>query len=748
VDTTPPTVSLQGGATRDGTVSVPFGTEYRELGAEAWDRSDGDLSKFVMITDGDQVDVWRSQEYRVTYRVRDRYNNVAEVQRPVMVQPFSLTNSTPLVRLVLSFNVTQSSPLLLEAVLSSALGDAFVFIVTFRDHSDEEKDFNLLSRFDGRRRRNDLPQNSTYVVDFAARDYATLDWMAASDILSAISNPGVEGAFLEAGVTLISATETKGVSSAPVKGGGGTPAAGAAGAAVFVLVVIAVLLFRRRHKASRARAVFKSDVVDMLALDRSRIRLGSQLGFFGDSCLLRDAWVVQSPGGGEEVYLALEAGTDFSAFQRQAELRAVVGDNRNILGLCGQCASSVPQLLLFERVSVGNLRDQLRRWRDEGSEGGGTLQQIKALCAGVTAGVGHLHEAGVALGHVCAANIALDDRLMPKLSSFHYARRTTPDAANGVSLSALVEHQLYGRWLAPETLKGTENGATIASDIWSLGVTVWEICTLAATPYFRLQETKDVLASLSRKKRLKFPLWATHEGAGELSILCWRTLAEMRGNVQQVGDVVRRFPSDGVLATDDLPPVAPWDGVLASAAEGAIAASEARPRLRTGARQRTATAVSITRGAADWMRFNPTYAASDQSADSLPAIYGVLIPPKEVPTLPGEYFNANVARSEGATGDALYAAVEREAASNADATSSLSSVSGYSSLGPDHEVYRRSEGAVAPLGWRGVDCGPPGYTALEPDHMLYRPVALASGPVRSRAFNPGDETLSEDNSYI
>jgi hypothetical protein len=775
-DTTPPTLSLLGGDMAQGGVSVPFGTIYRDPGVQASDSYAGDVSSRVLSSGRDTIDVYRAGIYTVTYTVEDFNSNAITAYRAVVVQRFDFSESTPLVRLVLTANITQSSPLLpLEAALSSALGEAYVFIVTLRDRNGD-LDFNLLSRFDsGRRRREDPSQNSTHVVDFAARDYLTLEWMAARDILSNLSHPDNRAILFGAGVTVIEATETKSPSSSNKEGGGtsGT-AAGAAGAAAFVFVAVAALLSRRRRRTGRARAVFKSDVVDMLALDRSRIRLGSQLGSFGDAGLLRDAWVMRDSEGGEEAYLALEAGTDFSAFQRQAELRAVAGDNCNILGLCGRCSSSVSQLILFERVSAGNLRDQLRLWRGQGSGGGVSLQQLKALCMGVMDGLGHVHGAGVALGHVCAANVTLDDRLTPKLSSFHYARRIMQNTVNDTSLAALVEHQLHSRWLAPEMLLGAENGATVAGDIWALGVTVWEICTLAATPYVRLQETEDVLASLSQKKRLTFPPWATRAGAGELSNLCWRTLTEMRGEVPQVRDVVRRFPSDGALATDDLPPVAAWDGAPASAAMGAIAASEARSRLRTGARQRTATAISITRGAADWMRSNPTYAAGEQSDEGVaPATWGIpIISPSEEPALPGEYLYAKAVRASSAS-DAVYAAVEGGDHSSLYSTLPISPASGggYSSLTPDHEVYNCSQEAVTEVTPSPARSGKPvalapGYTALEPEHMVYEPgVSLPSSatPVRVVAssstyafFPPGqrdknpkrDRVLDSNNSDV
>lgn len=231
-----------------------------------------------------------------------------------------------------------------------------------------------------------------------------------------------------------------------------------------------------------------------------------------------------------------------------------------------------------------------------------------------------------------------------------------------------------------------------------------------------------------------------------MTILCWRSLAEMRGDAQRVRDVIRHFPSDGTLAPGDSPPVAPWDTASASAATGAIAASKAQPRTQSGAGQGTATPVLITRDpAADWMRYNPTYVAGEQSADDVPATYGAPFPAGEQPALsplPGEYVYSEIC----AMGDELC-----DTSFGAAATP----VASYSGLTTKHEVYRSDEAAARASGWRGgVSSMPalaPGYTALEPDHMAYGAVLMSSGAVEAHgqaARISEVEKLSESDNYI
>ena len=59
------------------------------------------------------------------------------------------------------------------------------------------------------------------------------------------------------------------------------------------------------------------------------------------------------------------------------------------------------------------------------------------------------------------------------------------------------------RWAAPEVL--LESRYSSKSDVWALGVVVWEVFSQAATPYPSLQSAEDVAVFVAGGGRLDRP---------------------------------------------------------------------------------------------------------------------------------------------------------------------------------------------------------------------------------------------------
>jgi Eph receptor A1 len=60
------------------------------------------------------------------------------------------------------------------------------------------------------------------------------------------------------------------------------------------------------------------------------------------------------------------------------------------------------------------------------------------------------------------------------------------------------------RWTAPEAL--TSRKYTTSSDVWSFGVLLWEIMSKGRLPYSELKVNSQVIAEVSRGRRLPHPV--------------------------------------------------------------------------------------------------------------------------------------------------------------------------------------------------------------------------------------------------
>ena len=80
------------------------------------------------------------------------------------------------------------------------------------------------------------------------------------------------------------------------------------------------------------------------------------------------------------------------------------------------------------------------------------------------------------------------------------------------------------RWMAPEVIRDGQFSSQ--SDVWAFGVTVWEIMTLAASPYPGIEDN-EILSMLESGVRLQNPI-SCPESINRIMQLCWNASATNR----------------------------------------------------------------------------------------------------------------------------------------------------------------------------------------------------------------------------
>ena len=100
---------------------------------------------------------------------------------------------------------------------------------------------------------------------------------------------------------------------------------------------------------------------------------------------------------------------------------------------------------------------------------------------------------------LAARNILVDKDYIIKIADFGLARDVQKDDYYRKVSGGFIPI----RWMAPESL--FEQRYTIQSDVWSFGVTLWEMMSLGARPYPELEKYEDVLAALRKGCRLERP---------------------------------------------------------------------------------------------------------------------------------------------------------------------------------------------------------------------------------------------------
>ncbi|XP_077432005.1 uncharacterized protein lmtk3 [Vanacampus margaritifer] len=178
----------------------------------------------------------------------------------------------------------------------------------------------------------------------------------------------------------------------------------------------------------------------------------------------------------------------------------------NILQCLGQCSESIPFLLVMEFCQLGDLKRYLRAQRK--SDGmtpdlpTRDLLTLQRMAFEITSGLLHLHENNYIHSDLALRNCLLTSDLTVRIGDYGLSHNQYKEDYY------LTPDKLWIplRWIAPELLEEYRGSLIVTdqtktSNVWSLGVVIWELFEFGSQPHRHLSD-EEVLTFVIRERQI------------------------------------------------------------------------------------------------------------------------------------------------------------------------------------------------------------------------------------------------------
>ncbi|XP_023210808.1 insulin-like peptide receptor isoform X2 [Centruroides sculpturatus] len=264
---------------------------------------------------------------------------------------------------------------------------------------------------------------------------------------------------------------------------------------VVLLSAVVIVVFKKRNEANLLNATIYASVnpeymsavyePDEWEVPREKIALLKELGQ-GSFGMVYEGEARDLEEGKPVIKCAVKTVNENATTRERIEFLQEASvmkafNCHHVVKLLGVVAKCHPPLVVMELMANGDLKSYLRSHRPNVEDNNGfqppTLKQILQMAIEIGDGMAYLAAKKFVHRDLAARNCMVAEDLTVKIGDFGMTRdiyETDYYRKGGKGL-------LPVRWMAPESLK--DGVFTSQSDVWSYGVVLWEMATLASQPY-------------------------------------------------------------------------------------------------------------------------------------------------------------------------------------------------------------------------------------------------------------------------
>ncbi|XP_053996085.1 insulin-like peptide receptor [Hylaeus anthracinus] len=270
-----------------------------------------------------------------------------------------------------------------------------------------------------------------------------------------------------------------------------------------VILVVMFLFLRNEHKKKKQERLIANVnpdyietkyVIDEWEVPRENVEILEELGLGNFGMVYRGYFDKTTP-------VAIKTISKTASQREKNEFLNEASVMKNfstyhIIKLLGVVSVENPPFVIMELMENGDLKTYLRRIRDTHLVPDSC--RIMRMAAEIADGMAYLESKKYVHRDLAARNCMISKNLVCKIGDFGMARDIYETDYYKIGRKGLLPI----RWMAPENL--SDGVFTSDSDVWSFGVVLYEILTLAEMPYQGLSN-EEVLTHVLHKGTLNIP---------------------------------------------------------------------------------------------------------------------------------------------------------------------------------------------------------------------------------------------------
>ncbi|ESO97127.1 hypothetical protein LOTGIDRAFT_143456, partial [Lottia gigantea] len=205
----------------------------------------------------------------------------------------------------------------------------------------------------------------------------------------------------------------------------------------------------------------------------------------------------------------------------------------HVVRLLGVVSIGQPALVIMELMTKGDLRKYLHSHRPDTEVNNSpppTIKDILQMVGEIADGMAYLADKKFVHRDLAARNCMVSENNVVKIGDFGMTR----DIYETDYYKKAGRGLLPVRWMAPESLK--DGLFSTMSDVWSLGVVLWEMATLAAQPYQGLSN-EGVLKYVVNGNIMDKPEGCPDQ-LYEIMKCCWRYKHKERPTFKEIIEMI------------------------------------------------------------------------------------------------------------------------------------------------------------------------------------------------------------------